>query len=233
MSRYLKDFYKKIVKEWNGSLVKVSFIKEPHAKEYLNKLSKAGLIERVSWGWYWIPDKTEDIWDFLRKDKNFKVIAVQTAASLWNYDFIHRDVVVLKVRNRSYGKALQEFAKKRGWSIEVEYAEKIRYQKIRNLLVEDVDDTVIDCLQNWAFMDAFAVLYVNKDRLTLKKLADRGYWRRVSGTNIRVRQVLDYGAYRMNVLSGENLFKAQGLGLKDNFVKSEIDEAVEKVIELG
>jgi len=58
----------------------------------------------------------------LEKDKNFKVISAQTAASFWNNDFVHRDVYVLKVKDRSYGKALKEFAKKKGWNVEAEYS---------------------------------------------------------------------------------------------------------------
>lgn len=68
-------------------MVKVEDIKnEPNAREYLNKLAKAGLVERVRWGWYWIPDKIKDPWDFFEKDKGFKIISHQTAASLWNSD---------------------------------------------------------------------------------------------------------------------------------------------------
>lgn len=230
---YLERFFRRLERGWKGSLVKVGFVEEPNAKEYLNKLAKAGLVERVSWGWYWVPDKIEGIWDFLRSDKNFKVVAVQSAASLWNYDFVHRDTVVLKVRDESYGKALQEFAKKRGWNIKVEHAEKMNYSMVGNLLVEDVADTIVDCLQNWAFVDAFAVLHANRRRLELKKLSDKIYWRRISGTNVRIGQALKYGTHRMNELSGKKLFSVRGVHLKDKFVKDGVDEAVEKVIELG
>ncbi len=233
MPEYLNQFYRKMKRKWKGSLVKVEYVEEPNAKEYLNKLAKEGLIEKVSWGWYWIPEEIEDVWDFLGRDKNFKVVAMQTAASLWNYDFVHRDTVVLKVRDSSYGRALQEFAKQRGWSVEVEYAKAINYRKMGNLFVEDLEDTVIDCLQHWAFMDAFAALYTNREKLRLERLADAAYWRRISRTDVRVRQALEYGAYKMNELSGERLFSVRGLDLKDEFVKGEIDEAVEKVVELG
>jgi len=233
MTEYLKKFHRNIERKWKGSLVRVEFIKEHNAKEYLNKLAKAGLIERIAWGWYWIPDSIKDIWDFLIKDKNFKVMSYQTAASFWNHDFVHRDIIILKVENKSYGKALQEFAKKRGWNIKVEYVEDIKYTKIGNLLVEDIGDTIVECLQNWAFMDAFAVLYVNKKKLALRKLVDKSYWKRISGTNVRIRQALEYGAYRMNELAGEELFPVRKFDLKDRFVKSEVDDAVERVIGLG
>src|SRR5665647_261167 len=124
MPEYLTQFSKKL-KPYKGSLVRVKSVigTEPNAKEYLNKLSKEGSIERVKWGWYWVPTEVKDVWDFLEKDQNFKVVSAQTAASFWNNDFVHRDVYVLKVKDKSYGKALKEFGKKKGWNFEVEYFE--------------------------------------------------------------------------------------------------------------
>lgn len=237
MSNYLKEFHEKL-RKWRGSLVRVKSIKsiEPNAKEYLNNLSKEGLIERVKWGWYWVPTKIKDIWDFLEKDKNFKVVSSQTAASFWNYDFIHRDIYVLKVKDKSFGKALKEFAKSRGWNIKVEYLtdfSKVKYKKVGNLLIEDMEDSVIECLQNWAFIDAFATLYTNRDRIKLDKLNKKSYWKRISKTDIRIRQALEYGCHRINELSGKELFTARESKLEDDFVRREIDEAVEKVVELG
>jgi hypothetical protein len=236
MPEYLEEFHEKL-RAFEGSLVRVKFIKsiEPNAKEYLNKLSKEGLVERVKWGWYWVPTEIKDIWDFLEKDKNFKVVFAQTAASFWNNDFIHRDVYVLKVKDRTYGKALKEFGKKKGWNIEVEYSKdssKIKYRKIGNLLVEDIEDNVIDCLQNWAFTDAFATLYENRDRINLDKLYKESYWKRISKTDVRVKQALEYGFHRIGELSGVK-FPHREPKLEDDFVRREIDEAVEKVVELG
>jgi len=237
MSNYLKEFHERL-REWRGSLVRVKSLKsiEPNAKEYLNKLSKEGLIERVKWGWYWVPTEIKDVWDFLEKDKNFKVISAQTAASFWNYDFIHRDVYVLKVRDKSFGKALKEFARRRGWNVEAEYSKdfsKAKYKKFGKLLVEDMEDNVIECLQNWAFTDAFATLYSNRDRISLDRLYKESYWKRVSKTDVRVRQALEYGCHRINELSGKELFPSREPKLEDDFVRREIDEAVEKVVELG
>ena len=236
MPEYLTEFIKKL-KPYKGSLVRVKSVKdiEPRAKEYLNKSFKEGKIERVKWGWYWVPTEVQDIWDFLEKDKNFKVISAQTAASFWNNDFIHRDVYVLKVKNKSYGRALKELAKKKGWNVEVEYSKdfsKIKYRKIGNLLVEDIEDTVIDCLQNWAFTDAFATFYANRDRINLDRLYKESYWKRISKTDIRAKQVLEYGFHRMSELSGIE-FPHRESKLEDDFVRREIDEAVEKVVELG
>jgi len=237
MPEYLKEFRGKL-RDLEGSFVRAKSIKdiEPNSKEYLNKLFKEGLIERVTWGWYWIPTEIKDIWDFLERDKNFKVISAQTAASFWNNDFIHRDVYVLKVRDKSFGKALKEFAKKRGWNVEIEYSKepsKIKYQKFGNLLVEDLEDNVIECIQNWAFTDAFATLCANRDRIDLDRLHKESYWKRISKTDVRVRQALDYGYHKINELSGEELFPHREPKLEDDFVRREIDEAVEKVVELG
>jgi hypothetical protein len=221
-----------------GSLVRAKSLRdiEPNAKEYLNKLSKRGLIERVKWGWYWIPSTIKDIWDFLEKDKNFKIVSAQTAASFWNSDFIHRNVSVLKVDDKSYGKALKEFAKKKGWGVEVEYTKdpsKIKYTKIGNLLVEEIENNVIECLQKWDFADAFATLYGNRERINLDRLYKKSYWKRISKTSIRVKQALEYGFHQMNELSGEEMFSHREPKLIDDFVRREINEAVEKVVELG
>jgi hypothetical protein len=234
---YLMQFNKKLTNKWKGSLVKVNDVKriEPNAKEYLNKLAKAGYVERIKWGWYWVPVKIKDIWDFLEKDKNFKVVSGQTAASLWNYDFIHRDVYILKVKDKSFGKAFKEFAKKKDWNVEVEYSKdssKIKYRKIGNLLVEGMEDNVIECLQNWAFTDAFATLYANKDRINLDRLYKESYWKRISKTDVRVKQALEYGFHKMDELSGAE-FPHREPKLEDDFVRRGIDEAIEKVVELG
>ena len=235
MYEYLIEFNKRL-KPYKGSLVSVKSIKaiETKAKEYLNKLSKEGLIERVRWGWYWVPTEVKGVWDFLEKDKNFKVISAQTAASFWNNDFVHRDVYVLKVRNKSFGKTLKEFGKKRGWSFEIEYAKdvsKIKYRKVGNLYVEDIEKNIIECLQKWAFADAFATLYENKSKINLNRLYKDSYWKRISKTNIRAKQALEYGFHQLEELGVE--FPHHETKLEDDFVRREIDEAVERVVELG
>jgi len=236
MTDYLQRFYSRLRERHAGSLVKVEDTKsiEPNAKEYLFKLAKKGLIEKVRWGWYFVPNNVRDPWDFLEEDRRFKVICCQTAASLWNQDFVHRDAYSLMVSDRSYGRALVEFAKRRGWRINVEYVAMPKgYTKIGKLLVEDVNETIIECMQKWAFMDAFAVLYSNRKRIRLEGLLRRSYWKRVGGTNIRVRQVLEYGCRLINDLTDKRIFDVRGRELDDDYVKSEIEEAVEKVVELG
>jgi hypothetical protein len=237
MPEYLQRFHKQLLERFSGSLVKVKDVKEiePNAKEYLNKLAKAGLVERVRWGWYWVPGEVKDVWDFLEKDRNFKIISSQTAASLWNYDFIHRDAYVLKVTDRSYGKALEEFARRRGWRFHTEYVLKPSeegYTKLGKLFVENVEETIIRCMQDWAFTDAFATLYSNRHRVQLGKLSKESYWKRISKSDVRIRQALEYGCHLINKLVGKELFRVRESGLEDAYVKREIEEAVEKVVEL-
>jgi predicted transcriptional regulator of viral defense system len=234
---YLQHFHEHLKERFSGSLVKVKTVEEiePNAKEYLNKLAKAGLVERVRWGWYWIPAEIKDIWDFLEKDRNFKVVSAQTAASLWNYDFVHRDVYLLKVTDRSYGEALEAFAERRDWKVRTEYVDKsdADYEKVDGLFVESVGKTVIECLQDWAFTDAFAALYSNRERVRLKRLSKEAYWKRISGSHVRVRQALEYGCHLVNELTGQRIFDVKEPQLEDEYVKREIEEAVEKVVSLA
>ena len=235
MKRYLKRFNKRLRKKFSGCLVKVGEVKkiEPNAKEYLEKLAKAGLIEKIRWGWYWVPNNIKDPWDFFEKDKGFKIVSCQTAASLWNGDFIHRNIYLLRVFDRSYGKALEEFAKRRNWDFQVEYIDKpMNYRKVGKLLIQDINETIIDCMQRWAFMDAFATLYSNKSKVNLENLLKQSYWKRIRESNVRVRQALEYGCSLINELIGKELFKIRKKKLKDEYIKREIKEAIEKVIEL-
>ena len=234
MAGYSKRFHEQLKKGYSGSLVKVEDVKAPNAKEYLSKLAKAKLIEKVTWGWYWIPDKIRDPWDFFEKDKGFKIICCQTAASLWNQDFVHREAYSLKVLDRGYGRALEEFAKMRGWMFKIEYVEKpTNYVKFGKLLVQDIGEVITECISDWAFIDAFAVLYSNRDKISLDDLAEQSYWKRIRGTKIRVRQALEYGSKLINILTGKEFFDVRKVKLEDEYVKREIEEAVEKVVELG
>jgi len=236
MEGYLQRFYEKLKEKYGGSLVKVEEIRkiEPNAKEYLNKLARKGVIERVRWGWYWIPDEIKDPWEFFEKDKNFKIISCQTAATLWNLGFMNVGTFVVKVTDKSYGKALEEFFKKRGWRIWVEVVSKpTSYVKLNGLLVESLDETIIECVQRWAFMDAFAALYVNRDKIDLKTLLKKCYWRRIKGTNVRVKQAIEYGCHLINKLTGKNMFNVRKMEIKDEYLKGWIEEAVEKVVELA
>ena len=226
MKDYLIEFNKELKAKLAGSLVKVDQIKKPHAKEYLSKLAREGAIDKVTWGWYWIPVKIKDAQDFLRRDRNFKIIADQTAASFWNQDFVHREVHIMKVKDRSLARALEEFGKKKGWRIHAIYTdEQLKYVTINGLRIEDMEQTIIDCLRNYAFEDAFAALYVNRERIKIEEIKRRYYWDRLPRSNIRIRQILEYAWERMNGESGRKI--------DDDFIKNNIDDALSKVIELG
>lgn len=238
MTDYLTKFYNRLKRRWKGSLVKVENIKhmEPNAKKYLNNLAKANNIEKITWGWYWVPSKIKDFFDFLRQDKNFKIISSQTAASFWNYDFIHRDAYTIKVTNKSYGKAVEEFSKRKGWNIEVEYIKpplKIKYTKIKGLIIEDMEDSIIECLRKWAFTDAFATVYENRNYIDFKKILGQTYWIRISRSKVRIKQALEYGCSKMNEAMGKNLFPSRVIEFNDQYIKREIDESIEKVMDLA
>jgi hypothetical protein len=238
MTDYLTKFNNKLKRKWKGSLVKVENIKtmEPNAKKYLSNLAKANHIEKISWGWYWVPSNPKDFFDFLRQDKNFKVISAQTAASFWNYDFIHRDAYTIKVTNRSYGRAVEEFSKLNGWRVKVEYIKpqtNIKYRKINGLLIEDMENNIIDCLKNWAFTDAFATVYENRNNIDFKKLLKQSYWKRISRSNVRIKQALEYGFSKLNEAIGRNLFPSRSIEFNDKYIKREIDESIEKVMDLA
>lgn len=232
--RYLQEFYKSLKRDRPGSLVKVDQIKRPHAKEYLGKLAKEGFIEHVTWGWYWVPAPVKDVWDFLAQDQNHKVIAAQTAASFWNHDFIDRNVYRIKVRDDSYGKALEAFGRARGWDIVTEPLDsRTKYVRVGGLLVETINQSIVHCIQDWAFVDAFAALYANRRRIDWDELLQESYWKRVSSTSVRTRRVLEYAGSLFNELSGRKIFKAAKPRLEDDFIRREIEEGVEKVIEIA
>ncbi len=238
MSGYLDQFNKKLRKEYKGSLIKVNKIKdiEPNAKEYLNKLAKAEYIERIVWGWYWVPDDYQDFYDFIKKDKNFKILSRQSAASFWNYDFVHREIYNLKVGDRSYKKALETFAKGKGWEVEVDYVGDIsdmNYVKRGGIYVETREETIITCVQRWAFLDAFAVLYTNKNRIRLKELYRRAYWKRIARSDVRVKQALEYGTYKFYQSMGEKIFRTRRTTIKGEFIRNNIDEAIGRVVEFA
>ncbi|MGQ9469831.1 MAG: hypothetical protein ACUVTD_08470 [Nitrososphaerales archaeon] len=163
------------------------------------------------------------------------IVSAQTAASFWNYDFIHREAYLLKIVDRSYGRALKEFAKKRGWMIELEYVkpEEVSYKRVDNLLIEDIEDNIVECMRRWAFTDAFATLYINRKKLDLVSLEKKAYWKRVAKSTVRVRQALEYCYSIANRLTGKRLFPTKQPNLKDESIKREIEEAIEKVIEFA
>jgi len=233
----LEDFRARLAKSYSGNLFSVRSAQKIHqrAKEYLYRLSRANIIKRVGWGWYWIPEKYEDAWDFLARDKGFKVIIKQTAASIWNYDFIHRDVYRLAVNNRSYKNALERFAKEMGWMFEVEYCEKIPYEygEVDGLFVEVPESCIVSCITEWSFVDAFAILYFRREEIDFNKLKRLGRWKRISKTNVRFWTAIKYGCKLFNEFFGEQVFKIKAIELKNSYVRDLINEAVEKVVEFA
>jgi len=231
---YLDSFNATLRKSYLGSLfsVKHAYKFHPRAKEYLHRLKQLGKVKHVSWGWYYIP-KEQDVWSFLAEDKNFKVVIKQTAASIWNYDFVHRNIYRLAVTDRSYKRALEEFGRSRGWIFEVEvYDKKVPYEYVRlgNLLVETLESSIVSCITEWSFLDALATLYFRKNEINFHKLKKLSRWKRVSRSNMRVWTIIKYSCSLFNEKTGKDLFKVRKTSLSGN-IKELVDEAVDKVIE--
>jgi len=127
---------------------------------------------------------------------------------------------------------LQETAKKRGWSFQVEYSEEPEcYRKVGRLFVQDMDETIIECVQRRDLMDAFATLYSNRYKVRLEDLSKQSYWKRIKGTEVRVRQALEYGCSLIKELTGKDFFKVKKSKLKDEYVRREVGEAIKRVVE--
>jgi len=210
---YLESFRAALAKGWSGSLFRVRDVEKvhPRAKEYLHRLSRNGVVRRVSWGWYVILEEYRDPWEFLAKDRRFKVVIKQTAASIWNYDFIHRDIYRLAVEDRSYKRALEGFAKQMGWSFEVEYHDKVpyKYRRINDLFVEAPESCIVSCMSEWSFTDAFAILYLRKNEVDFEKLRRIARWKRISKTDTRVWMAVKYGCSLLNEKLGEANLQGQ------------------------
>jgi len=234
---YLESFRAALANGWTGGLFRVRDVEKvhPRAKEYLHRLSKRGIVRRVGWGWYYIPEEYRDPWDFLARDRGFKVIIKQTAASVWNYDFIHRDIYRLAVEDRSYKRALESFARQMGWNFEVEYYNKVPYEYMRvdGLFVEAPESCIVSCMSEWSFTDAFAILYLRKDEVDFEKLRRMARWRRISKTDTRVWTAVKYGCNLLNEKLGKRIFRVRSTDLKCDDVKELIGEVVEKVIEFA
>ncbi len=234
---YLQSFRDALEKKFSGSLFSVSDAQHFHkrAKEYLYRLSKRDQVKRVNWSWYHFPQKYRDLWDFLSKDKGLKVVIKQTAASIWNYDFVHREVYRLAVEDQSYKKALERFAEETGWTFEVEYHRKIPYEYMRvdELFVESPESCVVSCISDWSFMDAFATLYFRRDEIDFNKLKKLGRWKRISKSDVRVWTAIKYGCDLFNKNLGKRLFNVRSRNLEQEDIKELVEEAVDKVVEFA
>ena len=234
---YLESFRAALANGWAGGLFRVRDVEKvhPRAKEYLHRLSKRGVVKRVGWGWYYIPEEYRDPWDFLVRDRGFKVVIKQTAASVWNYDFIHRDIYRLAVEDRSYKRALEGFARQMDWNFEVEYYNKVPYEYMRvdGLFIEAPESCIVSCMSEWSFVDAFAILYFRRDDVDFDKLRRMAGWRRISKTDTRVWTAVKYGCSLLNEKLGKRVFRVRPTDLKHDDVRELVEEAVEKVIEFA
>ncbi|MBI4455273.1 MAG: hypothetical protein HY644_05170 [Acidobacteria bacterium] len=229
---YLNKFLEKIEKEWKGSLVSVRNAGkiDRNAKKFLSQLAAQGKVTRVTWGWYWVPVRRKSVLEFLAKDRNFKVLQKQSAASVWNGDFVHRDIVSVAVQDASFARALRAFAKQQGWGISVE-TRRLKpgsYKRIDNLYVEALEDTIVDCIKQWAFEDAFAAVQQNRDSLDWNKISKHA-WERIRRTNARVSQVLKLGSAMIEGKSEDST----RIRIADFFVRQRVEEAARKVLDLG
>lgn len=236
---YLHNFAKQLEStfEYDFFTVKDAEQINPRAKEYLYRLRENGRVERICWGWYRLPKEFKNAWDFLTKDHSFKVVIKQTAASFWNYDFVHRNIYRLAVQNSSYKKALEEFARERGWIFEVEnhddLQKKFDYQKLDTLFIEKTESCIVTCITDWTFLDAFAVLFFRKKEVSLERLKDMGRWKRISKTNVRAWSAIKYGCKLFNEHLNERAFNVRDTRLDREDVKELVEEAVEKVVEFA
>ncbi|MFQ5711904.1 MAG: hypothetical protein ACE5GD_09030 [Candidatus Geothermarchaeales archaeon] len=234
---YLQQFSSALREKWKGSLFRVSDAKrvDARAKEYLHRLNRLGEVERVYWGWYYLPEEQRDVWDFLTSDKGFKVVVKQTAASIWNYDFVHRNVYRLAVQDRSYKRALESFGRERGWIFEVEYYAKIpyEYREVDRLLVEAPESCLVNCVADWAFLDAFALLYFRRADISFGKVRELGRWKRISRSDVRVWTAIKYGCNLFNERLGKKVFDVRAASLEQEDVKELVEEAVERVMEFA
>lgn len=234
---YLQQFTSALKEKFDGSLFTVRDAAQidTRAKEYLHRLGKLGEVERAHWGWYYMPGEQKDVWDFLVRDKGFKVVVKQTAANIWHYDFVHRDVYRLAVENRSYKKALERFGKEKGWIFEVEYHDKVPYdyREVDGLLIEAPESCLVNCMADWAFLDAFAILHLRRDEISFERIKELARWERVSGTDIRIWNAIKYGCSLINTRLGKRVFNVRGTRLRQEDIRELVEEAVEKVVEFA
>jgi hypothetical protein len=141
----------------------------------------------------------------------------------------------LAVRDPSYKKALERFSKERGWVFEVEYYDKIpcEYEKVDQLMIEAPESCLVNCISDWAFLDAFAVLYFRKDEISFEKVRKLARWKRISRTDARVWNALKYGCNLFNEQMQRKVFHVKATRLEQDDVKELVEEAVEKVMEFA
>ncbi len=230
----LKKFYDKLYKNFKGSLVTYNHVKniDKNAKEYLNQLADKNKIDEIITNWYYIKDNFKDEIDFLSKDKNFKIISGISAASFWNYEFIQHNVCRVLVNNKEYAKTLEKFSEKHNLKINVIYSKNLpKYIKADNLLIETIEYCIIDCLTDYAFIDAFSTIYEQKKDINLENLLKLSYHKTLPNSNIKLNQILYYAFNKFNEISERRIFADYNVNLKDHFIKRSLDEAIEKILD--
>jgi len=233
----LAQFSSALEKRWIGSLFRVEDARavDARAKEYLHRLAKQGKVESIYWGWYYVPQDQKDIWDFLESDKGFKVLIKQTAASIWNGDFVHRNIYRLAVEDVSYKKAFESYGRKMDWILEVEYHQRIPYEYTQRdgLNIETQESNLVSCMGEWAFLDALATLYFRRHEISFPKLRKLARWKRVSGTSTRVWNTIQYSCNLFNQKTGKRIFNVRSSKLRPSELPELIEEAVDRVIEFA
>ncbi|MBZ5536966.1 MAG: hypothetical protein LAO31_13520 [Acidobacteriia bacterium] len=86
---------------------------------------------------------------------------------------------------------MEKLASSHGWKIQTETKDfkKNEYERVGRVYVERLEDTIVDCVKEWAFADAFASLQQHYKKVDWDKISRR-YWERLSGSNVRVGSVL-------------------------------------------
>lgn len=233
----LGEFYQGIRARYGRSLFRVGDVKEweAHAKEYLYRLRRRGAVERIDWGWYHLPEEPQDIWDFLAQDKHPKVVIKQTAARFWNQDFVHRNIYHVAVEDPSYKRALESYLDRQGWQAEIELSEldRIPSESVDGLPVQKAESCLVDCIAEWSFTDALAVLFFHKTDIALPEIKEYGRWRRIAHSEVRVWQAVRYACTSFNRYAQQEIFPVRRTELSDELIKNLMDEAVEKVMEFA
>ena len=100
------------------------------------------------------------------------------------------------------------------------------------MYVESLEDTIVDCVKDWAFADALSSLHENKDRVDWRRIFSHS-WERISGTNTRVGQVVKYGTSIIGRETGSSAYAESKTAIPDDFVRRQVEEAAAKVIEFA
>jgi hypothetical protein len=118
---------------------------------------------------------------------------------------------------------------------EVEYYGKIpyEYREVDGLMVEEPESCLVNCIADWAFLDAFAILYFRRDEVSFEKVKELARWKRISRTDTRVWNAIKYGCNLFNERMERKMFDVRATRLERDDVRELVEEAVEKVMEFA